>query len=482
VSLRARLLLVLAGLAVVGLLVADVVTYAALRSFLVDRVDNSLATSIRDVKGGPMGERRFIPPRKLYHDFAAETGGLYVEWRDADGTVSEAGVVSEGPEPPTPDLPERLEAPQPGEARLFTVPGRKGGPDFRVRVEPQAFGGALVLAAPLDGVEGTLRRLAAIMIIVSALVVGGMVALGLWLVRVGLRPLRRIEHTAAAIAAGDLSRRIETASPRTEVGRLGRALNVMLGQIEAAFAQRAASERRLRRFLADASHELRTPLSAVRAYAELFERGARDRPDDLERSMAGIGRETRRMGDLVDELLLLARLDQGRPLERVEVDIARVCRDAVDAARALDPGRAVSLEAPDALTVTGDPDRLRQVVDNLLANVRAHTPPGAPATVRAGEVAGDHALAIIEVADTGPGLTEQEAARAFERFYRADPSRARDGAGSGLGLSIVAAIAEAHGGRATVSSTPGAGACFRVELPLGRQEAVKATASTSINA
>jgi two-component system OmpR family sensor kinase len=202
--------------------------------------------------------------------------------------------------------------------------------------------------------------------------------------------------------------------------------------------------------------------------------------------MAGIGRETRRMGDLVDELLLLARLDQGRPLERMEVDIARVCREAVDAARALDPARPLSLEAPESLTVTGDPDRLRQVVDNLLANVRAHTPAAAGATVRVGEVAATNGAgpqAVIEVADTGPGLTAQEAARAFERFYRADPSRARDGAGSGLGLSIVAAIAEAHGGWATVSSTPGAGACFRVELPLERgQDAVQATASTSINA
>jgi two-component system OmpR family sensor kinase len=288
------------------------------------------------------------------------------------------------------------------------------------------------------------------------------VGLGLWLVRVGLAPLGKIEDTAAAIAAGDLSRRIENTDERTEVGRLGRALNAMLHQIESAFRERQRSEERLRRFVGDASHELRTPLSSVQAYAELFERGARDRPEDLARAMAGIEREAKRMGVLVDDLLLLARLDQGRPLDRKPVDLAEVASDAVDAARAVDPERPLELDV-EPVVVDGDPERLRQVIDNLLANVRSHTPPGTPARVRVGL---DNGSALVEVADEGPGLTEEQATHAFERFYRGNPSRSRDGGSSGLGLSIVAAIAQAHGGAVDVSSGPGA--TFRVVLPLER--------------
>ncbi len=205
-------------------------------------------------------------------------------------------------------------------------------------------------------------------------VIASAVVLGLWLITASLRPLRRIEGTAAAIGAGDLSRRVEPDGGTTEIGRLGGALNAMLGQIEDAFAERAASEARLRRFISDASHELRTPVAAVSAYAELFDRGARDRPDDLERSMTGIQRETRRMGLLVSDLLLLARLDQGRPLEARPVDLTALAGEAVDAAHAMEPARPLALEAPAVVTVTGDAERLRQVIDNLLANVRAHTP------------------------------------------------------------------------------------------------------------
>ena len=291
--------------------------------------------------------------------------------------------------------------------------------------------------------------------------------LGLWLVRVGLRPLGRIEHTAAAIAGGDLSQRVENDDPRTEVGRLGGALNTMLGQIEEAFDERTASEQRLRRFVADASHELRTPLAAVRAYAELFDRGARERPDDLERAMTGIQRESRRMGLLVDDLLLLARLDQGRPLERKPVDLREVARDAVEAAQTLDPGRELELDAPEPVEVEGDRERLRQILDNLLANVRAHTPPGSAAAVH---VLARDGEAVVEVADTGPGLSDDQLAHAFERFYRGDTSRSRDAGGAGLGLAIAAAIAESHGGSAAVvnaGANGGTGLTVRVVVPLG---------------
>ena len=299
-------------------------------------------------------------------------------------------------------------------------------------------------------------------LIVTAAVIAALVALALWIVRLGLRPLREIELTADAITAGDLSRRVDHPDPQTEVGRVGSALNTMLDQIE-------ASDRRLRRFIADASHELRTPLAAVRAYAELFGRGASAHPEDLERSMSGITREAERMSLLVDDLLLLARLDEGRPLERKPVDLAAVVREAVDAARVVEPDRPIELSVEPA-TVTGDEARLRQVLDNLLANARAHTPAGTPVSVELRQVDG---RAELSVADHGPGLTEEQAARVFERFYRADTSRARASGGAGLGLSIVAAVTEAHGGTAEARPTPGGGATFVITLPLGAAPSVR---------
>ncbi|HEX7311720.1 MAG TPA: HAMP domain-containing sensor histidine kinase, partial [Gaiellaceae bacterium] len=286
--------------------------------------------------------------------------------------------------------------------------------------------------------------------------------IGVWVVSLGLRPLRAIEKTAGAIASGDLSQRVERAEERTEVGRLGLALNAMLNQIETAFKAREASERKLRRFVADASHELRTPLAAVRAYAELFTRGADRRPDDLARAMTGITRESERMSLLVQDLLLLARLDEGRPLEREPVPLDEVVSEAVDTARMVEPARPIELDADDAV-VLGDHDRLRQIVDNLLSNVRAHTPPGTPVRVTVGRVNGD---ALIEVQDTGPGLSEKSLERVFERFYRADQSRSRASGGVGLGLSIVAAVAEAHNGTVAARSDVGKGATFRIALPL----------------
>ena len=288
----------------------------------------------------------------------------------------------------------------------------------------------------------------------TVVVLAALAALALWIIRISLRPLRRIEQTAAAITAGDLSRRVEYSDSQTEVGRVGSALNTMLDQIE-------ASDRRLRRFIADASHELRTPLAAVRAYAELFGRGAAARPADLERSMSGITRESERMSLLVDDLLLLARLDEGRPLERKPVDLAATAAEAVDAARVVEPGRPIELSVEPA-TVTGDEPRLRQALDNLLANARTHTPPGTPVSVGVRRVDG---LVELSVADHGPGLTEEQGARVFERFYRADSSRARASGGAGLGLSIVAAVAEAHGGTALARPTPGGGATFVITLP-----------------
>ena len=290
----------------------------------------------------------------------------------------------------------------------------------------------------------------------------GIAALGLWVVRLSLRPLDAIGATATAIAGGELSRRIERADDRTEVGRLGASLNAMLAQIEAAFKAREASERKLRRFVADASHELRTPLAAVRAYAELFTRGAASRPDDLARSMQGITRESERMSLLVDDLLLLARLDEGRPLEREPVALDEVVHEAVETARTLDPERPLEVEL-EPVAVLGDRDRLRQIVDNLLANVRAHTAPLTPVRVSIERVNGS---ARVTVADRGPGMSAEQTAHVFERFYRTDASRTRASGGVGLGLSIVAAVAEAHQGSVGVESAAGEGASFHIDLPL----------------
>jgi len=297
---------------------------------------------------------------------------------------------------------------------------------------------------------------------VTGAVLIAIAVLGLWAVRLSLRPLDAIGKTAAGIAAGDLTQRVERAEERTEVGRLGLALNAMLGQIESAFKARDATEDKLRRFVADASHELRTPLSAVRAYAELFKRGADRRPEDLERAMAGITREAARMTLLVEDLLLRARLDEGRPLERERVQLSEVVREAVETARTVDPEREIELDAEQAV-VLGDRHRLRQIVDNLLGNTRAHTPPDAPVRV---SVTTHNGNALVRVQDSGPGMAGEETERVFERFYRADPSRARASGGVGLGLSIVSAVAEAHGGEVSLRSELGKGSTFEISLPL----------------
>jgi two-component system OmpR family sensor kinase len=292
---------------------------------------------------------------------------------------------------------------------------------------------------------------------------GALAALSTWVVRLGLRPLDEIGATAEAIAAGDLSRRVDRAEPDSEVGRLGLALNAMLGQIEDAFSRRAASEERLRRFVADASHELRTPLTSIRGYAELFRQGASERPEDLANAMRRIEEEATRMGFLVEDLLLLARLDQGRPLEREPVDLLRLATDAVADARAVSPERTITLTGDAPVVVVGDEARLRQVAGNLLGNAAVHTPPGTPVHVR---VMAEDGHARLDVRDEGPGLPPGVGDEVFERFYRADAARSRATGGAGLGLSIVAAVAEAHGGRARLETPPGPGAWFVVELPL----------------
>jgi two-component system OmpR family sensor kinase len=465
-SLRARLLIAVAAVALVGLAVADVATYTALRSFLVDRVDESLAAAHKPLIRSLFGPLDRSPGGDA-GALAAAAPGAYVELRSPDGTTLVSQSTRGEFTTTRPRLPERvsgLDSNHDESATFFTVDSARGeNGEFRVRAERLSDDSLLMVALPLDDVNSTLQRLLWTMIIVTAAVLLGAVGLGLWLVRVGLRPLRNIESTAANIAGGELSLRVPDADERTEVGRLGMALNTMLERIEDAFAKQQASEERLRRFVADASHELRTPVSAVGAYAELFERGAQQRPADLARVLRGVRVETSRMQALIEDLLLLTRLDEGRPLERQPVELVGLAGEATEAAQTISGDWPLSIEADQPVEVTGDRMRLREILDNLLANVRTHTPPGTRTTLRVRQE-GDEA--ILEVADEGPGLDAEDAARVFERFYRADPSRARDRGGTGLGLAVVAALVEAHGGRVEVDATPGAGATFRVRLPV----------------
>jgi two-component system OmpR family sensor kinase len=467
VSLRSRLLLVVLGLVAIGLTATDVFTYRALRSFLLHRVDQQLVAA-REPVSSQLFEGGRHGPRSLSE--AVIPSGTYAAVLDAGGGVLNAVTFTSYQGQPTDTRPE-LGAADLSRTDAFSVGSTKGSGSYRAEVSRlfTDFGPSdqrLLIAIPLHDVTQTLHRLLAIEALATVVVVLLVGLAALVLVRAGLRPLDDIGEVAGAIADGDLSQRVPRAERRTEVGRLGLSLNAMLGQIQSAFEARQASEARLRRFVADASHELRTPLTSIRGYAELFRRGAAERPDDLAKAMRRIEEESSRMGVLVDDLLLLARLDQGRPLEREPVDLVKVASDAVDDARAAAPGRPISLDAPERVVVVGDDVRLRQVAANLLANACQHTPPDAAVEV---QVRADDGKAVLEVTDRGPGLQPEQAERVFERFYRGDPSRSRTEGGTGLGLSIVAAIAEAHAGGASVDSTPGEGARFRVDIPLAVQ-------------
>jgi two-component system OmpR family sensor kinase len=328
-------------------------------------------------------------------------------------------------------------------------------------------GRILVVAAPLDAVTATLARLVVVELVITGVVLA-LLALGaFWMLRAGLRPLERIARTAGGIAHGDLDVRVSPADERSEIGRLGLALNGMLERLEDAFSRRDQSEAQLRRFVSSASHELRTPLTSIRGYAALFRRGAQNNPEDLAMSMARIESEATRMSSLIDDMLLLARLDEQRPLERDPVDLTRIALDAAQDARARDPSRPITVSEHGSVIVVGDERRLRQVTANLLDNALLHTPPGSAVQV---DVDARSGLAALAVTDRGPGIDPEQAPHVFERFYRGTPVGTDDNAprtaGTGLGLAIVAAIMQAHQGAATVRSQPGKGARFEITLPL----------------
>lgn len=473
--LRARLVAILAVALLAALAVSGYAAQSLLRAYLLDQVDLSLRDSapqvtgyaIRVVQQADDAFRPLDPTRPIPGGYVVT---YWLEGTDPDGaqTVPTGAAGDDGPA--FPDLAGAdLTTP-----RVFTVGSREGRDTWRVyaaRYQSER-GTTLVnslVAAPLSQVDRTVNQLRALLLGVGLAVVALVALLGGLAIRRSFRPLVEVEETAAAIADGDLSRRIPQRPRTTEVGRLTASLNTMLAHIESAFRAREASEARTRRFAADASHELRTPLASIRGFAELYRQGAVP-AEEVPRTMRRIEDEAARMGGLVEDLLMLARLDEQRPGRAEPVDLTVLAGDAVHDAKGLAPQRPFTLvglrpgTGPASCLVVGDQDRLRQVVANLVANAVRHTPAGTPVEVAVG--GGPDGQAVLEVRDHGPGLPPEQAERVFERFYRVDSSRRRGtGGGSGLGLSIVHAVVTAHGGQVAVTATPGGGATFRVTLP-----------------
>lgn len=457
-SLRRRVLLGFL-LVALALVLTNLTLASAFEGDLLRRTDEELlATAKRPIfsRGGPGGRGPGAGPDDLQ-----PLSDLYIAAADTDGDrLTRLGRgLDEEQSPPAP-TPRQLTS-QVGEP--FTTTSADGDGSWRVVALPgRVQGGLLVVASELDQVQATLQRVRLIQLLGSVAVLSALAAVLWWVLRLGVRPLVAMASTADAIAAGDLSRRVEVVDHGTEAGRLGVAFNTMLGEIQEAFRERETSEARLRQFAADASHELRTPLTSIRGYADLWQAGGLREEGQLDQAMRRLSEEGRRMSALVEDLLLLARLDQQRPVDHRPVRLDLLAADGVADARAVARERTFTFDAV-AVTVEGDEPRLRQVVANLVTNALVHTDPGTPVHVRVG-VQGP--VAQLEVADEGEGMAPEVVAHVFERFYRSDSSRVRATGGSGLGLSIVEAVARAHGGRTRVTSAEGRGSRFLVELPL----------------
>jgi two-component system, OmpR family, sensor kinase len=497
VPLRVKLVASVLALVAAALVLVAVASTLAVRIYLVAQTDQELSNFAESLLETARGKDFYVnvPPG---------------EYMLATTTLDGRGLTRYAPSLKTDDLPPRVAGAAAMNAHLatgepFTVNSVNGRYRWRmvVRAVPGEDGLFLQVARQTSDLEEAVSQLIFVDLLVGVGALIALAAIGAAIVRRSLRPLVEIEQTAAAIAAGDLTKRVPDPEPgcpepRTELGRLSRALNAMLAQIEMAFTARALSETaaraaesaardaaaaaqesearalrsetRMRQFVADASHELRTPLTTIRGFAELYRQGAVGSPEEAARVVRRIEDEAQRMGLLVEDLLLLARLDRERPLMLAPVELPVLAVDAVQAARVTAPDRTIELEvreSADELVAFGDDARLRQVVGNLMTNALTHTPPDASITLRLYPEGGN--LAVLEVADTGPGLTPEQQERVFERFYRADAARSRRAdavTGTGLGLAIVAAIVSAHHGRVEVASEPGKGTVFRVRLPL----------------
>jgi two-component system, OmpR family, sensor kinase len=468
--LRLRLVAIVVLLLLAALTVTTLATSALLNNYLLDRTDRDLQlaavpvaqAALDQLTDHPSEIKGFVAPNIYAVRIMPTNGGAPHDLVNAPNQTVH------------PDIPQlSISDPRVRSGDPFTVGSQQGEQDWRV-VAGSTHGGSatFAVAVSLSGVERTVHQLRFYTVLLGlAMTVAGAV-LGWYAVRRAFRPLTQIEDTAAAIAAGDLTRRIPPTATRDEVSSLATSLNVMLAQIEQSFAVREASEQRMRQFVADASHELRTPLATVRGYAELFRQGAVRDPEDVAGAMRRIEDEATRMGGLVEDLLLLTRLDSHRPSQYAPVDLTVLAGDATQDAAALAPGRRIRLLGLDGelgpVVVDGDEARLRQVLTNLVANAVNHTPQGSPIEIAVGTRGGatEPERAVLEVRDHGQGIDPAEAPKVFERFYRADPSRARGhGGGNGLGLAIVAAIVISHRGKVGLAPTPGGGATFVVELP-----------------
>ncbi|WP_435206244.1 sensor histidine kinase [Micromonospora sp. bgisy143] len=494
VPLRLKLVTSVLALVAVALLVISSLTAYLLRNYLVGQIDNELIGSARNIETAVVTAQqgRLGVPTDYVVVVVNPNGVRVTVYDDKRFNVDDL--------PPWPTDAAGFEK---LEGKPFTVRARDSQVRWRMLYTELPNGQLAAIGQHLTDVDLAVKQLVWIDLLVGGAVLIMLASVGAAIVRTSLKPLVEIEQTAAAIAGGDLTRRVPDPEqgqehPTSELGRLSRALNAMLTQIEAAFTARAASEtaarsaessardaaaaalaseararrseERMRQFVADASHELRTPLTTIRGFAELYRQGAARAPEQTAGLLRRIEDEAARMGLLVEDLLLLARLDRERPLSLAPVELPVLASDAVQAARAMAPDRRIDLDIEPGsgpLVVFADDARLRQVIGNLVTNALTHTPPDAEIRLRLRAEPGN--LAVIEVADTGPGLTPEQAERVFERFYRADAARTRraDGnTGTGLGLAIVAALVTAHHGSVEVAETPGGGATFRVRLPL----------------
>ena len=477
-SLRNRLLLATVVVAAIGIAASDFAANTALRSYLIKQVDSQL----QNITNGSLGRldragidnsaeqsdesQTFRPVRPLRN---VPTSTMVTLLDLKGNTVSTLGgdisMMMGGATPNFTNLNSKQIAAKNG--LPFTIHGKGDLPDIRAiaKVLPSGLG-SVVVSTSLADVENTQNKLQGFFFLITVIVLLLIAGVARWIIHVSLRPLREVEHTAAAIADGDYSARLPEVDESTEVGRLSASLNTMLGRIEDSFAIRIASESRLRRFVADASHELRTPLTAIRGFAELHRQGAVTGEEKTRELVGRIEKESIRMSSLVEDLLLLARIDQAPSFNKAPVELNKVVNDCVVSARAAGPDHPVAVETGgiDENFVLGDETRIHQAVQNLLANARTHTPTGTPITV---SINSSDTETTISVHDEGPGLAPEVQEKIFERFFRADPSRARTGGeGSGLGLSIVDAIMQAHGGSVTLESQLGKGATFILHFPV----------------
>ncbi len=469
-SLRTRLLAGMAVVAVVLIAVAFMLTTTT-RRHLVAQVDDRLAAADRTRPGPLAGPRDDGGPDERFSEF--------YEYVYDDGTLVLRTPPNVAPSAAHPDLDAAaVEAATPGEP--FTVGADVGDGEFRVIVRAQPSGVRFAAALPLDDVNDTVRQLIFMEVLATGAILAVLSAVTWWVIRLGIRPIKQMTATAMTIADGDasLASRVETPPPGTEAGQLGAALNHMLERLQSAFAAREESQERLQQFVADASHELRTPVTTIRGYAELYRIGGLADDGELDEAMRRTEQEAVRMSRLVDDMLTIAKLGAGRPLEVKPVELSTLLDDAASDARATDRNRPIVVEHDASVVVAGDEDRLRQVIANIVGNALVHTPPGTRIELRARRDDGD---AVVEIADDGPGMPADVAARITERFYRADPARSRHRGGSGLGLSIADSAVAAHGGTIDVDSEIGRGTVVRVRIPLVARGGVTGlTSSTRI--